>query len=107
MTAREWLSACLKHHHLCSKESGMRSGRGARAGGPFRLPTRLIDTGTPFTSVIRLCDSKDIGQENKYLTLSHCWGDKVAVTLRQENLADMKKEINVWNLPRTFREALV
>lgn len=84
----------------------MRSDKEARAGSSFILPTRLIDTGPPFISVVRLCDWKEISAQSKYLTLSHCWGEQVAATLRQENLSDMKKEINIASLPQTFREAL-
>ena len=94
--ASQWLDNCVSNHEECSQT--MLS--------DF-LPTRLIDIGTEGSIVPRLVNSTSFKSPQRYITLSHCWGGQVPMTLRQDNLARMAQGIDYQCLPKTFRHALV
>lgn len=41
-----------------------------------------------------------------YMTLSHCWGHSQHFRLLQSNLQDLRKNIEYYELPRTFQDAI-
>ena len=41
-----------------------------------------------------------------YMTLSHCWGAAQLITLRKDNLAELRQGIQLTNLPKTFQDAV-
>ncbi len=65
------------------------------------------------TKLVRLVSSK-IGEkrisdpqfEGRYVTLSHCWGDKTFTKLTEDKLPEFQEEILLRDLPRTFRDAI-
>jgi hypothetical protein len=74
------------------------------------LPTRLIDVGPPDNAKKpRLCLGQDIGEDKRYITLSHCWGGDTSGILKttratiDERLLGFEME----SLPQNFRDAIV
>lgn len=70
------------------------------------LPARLIETWVAGGhQKARLVDSEHIPTGSRYLSLSHCWGERPIFCLRLNNLAQLLNEIPVLELPRTFQDA--
>jgi len=93
---RRWIKDCIDHHQLCNFEQDEIR----------KLPTRLIVTGLPGASSVRLCLSENLPDNTKYMTLSHCWGSSNFLTLTLENIENLMKSIEVSTLPKTFRDAI-
>ncbi len=94
-TALGWLEECLKSHRtLCPLI--------ASPDGPPKLPTRVIDVGTP----IKLVETNNT--RGLYACLSHCWGKKQPLTTTRtpDTLERHLKEIQWEQLPKTFQEAV-
>ena len=72
------------------------------------IPTRLLDVGDATSPKIRLrvCSEDVLPTSMKYLSLSHCWGKSPMHKLKLENMAAMRVNINMWELPKTFRDAI-
>ena len=70
------------------------------------LPTRLIDLGIGDVIHPRVCESANLPTDTKYITISHCWGNTQPLTLRNETLQQMQRQINVRELPKHFKEAM-
>lgn len=97
--ARSWYQKCL-NHETC---------RNWRRETRF-LPTRLIqirgsDNESSGLSA-RLCETNDLPTTTPYVSLSHCWGKCVLFTLKQNNLEDLRREIPISQLPKTFQDAI-
>lgn len=105
--AKEWLYRCQKNndgqHVDCDTSEGT------------WLPTRLLDVRhASKTSVLRLVSSGEVSdafpEDNRYITLSHCWGEwgsKEMPVLTSANERDRHKiGINIERLPQTFRDAI-
>jgi hypothetical protein len=92
--AKRWLDECLKSHPTCQ-----------RAIMPGKLPTRLLDVGTNGHE-FHLCLSKDLPEDTKYLTLSHCWGSKHFLTLTRNNLETFFESTPFETLSKTCRDAI-
>lgn len=98
--AYEWFKECLEHHVSCNRSSER----------PF-LPTRLVnvgclsdDGGTKCKLVLR----EEITPEERYATLSHCWGSSpIKKKLIISKIEDMRAGVSVSELPRTFQDAIV
>lgn len=88
---------CAEEHEECNK-----------ARDANWLPTRLIDVGEGLadTGTVRLVLTKDLERSTGYCTLSHCWGTKEFLKLKQENLDSFISEIPIESLPKTFRDSL-
>ncbi|KAH7137512.1 heterokaryon incompatibility protein-domain-containing protein [Dactylonectria estremocensis] len=87
----EQLEKCLTQHKTCRR----------RHESP--LPTRVLSIGSS-DSDVRLVELKNV--RARYVTLSHCWGDKQPARTTGSNLADMKKSINFTALPIVFQQAI-
>jgi hypothetical protein len=96
-TAIDWMQVCLQTHNLCHRDLvEMKS-----------LPTRLIEiAGHPDQPTLRLCSSSEIPSDTQYVSLSHCWGDFQLFTLKTSNLESLKENVDMSELPKTFREAV-
>ncbi|KAI8626068.1 hypothetical protein F5Y19DRAFT_488559 [Xylariaceae sp. FL1651] len=100
-----WLRDCDDHNGCKARESPT-------------LPTRLIDVGTTGTPRLRLVETEDdMLQEQRYIALSHQWGDRdnhpPFRTLRRDpsglgqELGAFKKAIPEDQLPATFKDAVL
>lgn len=72
------------------------------------LPTRVIDVGDGEAKLMRLIEP-DHGSRNKYLALSHRWGDlseDQKFCTYNGNIETLKKEIPYDKLPKSFRDAV-
>jgi hypothetical protein len=87
-------AGCTTSHPTCQ-----------RAIMPGKLPTRLLDVGTNGHE-LHLCLSKDLPEDTKYLTLSHCWGSKRFLTLTRNNLESFFERIPFEILSKTCRDAI-
>ncbi|KAF5589867.1 hypothetical protein FPANT_6200 [Fusarium pseudoanthophilum] len=93
--AKKWLQTC-KDHHDC--------GSASEEGW---YPKRLIHVGDDQQSP-RLIVSKDERPEGCYAALSHCWGeDPEFLMLTSDNLSDFCTEMQLQNLPASFRDAIL
>lgn len=94
---KQWLVDCDDNHEGCRVEH-------------HSLPTRLIDVGSLGREQLRLIETAtDAPKENKYVALSHPWGDpknhKPFMTLRT-NVLQHKQAIPEADLPLTFKHAV-
>jgi hypothetical protein len=53
-----------------------------------------------------LCLSKDLPEETRYATLSHCWGKLATVMLTTQNIASFSKQIPYESLCKTFQDVI-
>lgn len=96
-TAERWFAKCMSNHKECSK---LRTRRWT--------PTRLLDLGADNTDQPpRLCLAHECRPGKLYMTLSHCWGNVIPSRLLQSNMDAMRNRINLIDLPKTFRDAIV
>jgi hypothetical protein len=94
--AKHWLARCLKEHTMCG-----RINENAR-----RLPTRLIEISVNSQQrKARLVESEHIPPNTEYLSLSHCWGGQSIFSLQLSNIDELRKDIPIFELPRTFQDA--
>jgi hypothetical protein len=93
-TIKQWLSTCCTEHSHCRKPDPKTP-----------LPTRVIDVGPPDGGMEPvLLESKDM--TGLYVTLSHCWGGRVASTTTSKNHEEHKRGIPLSTLPKTFKDAV-
>ncbi|KAI0154572.1 heterokaryon incompatibility protein-domain-containing protein [Xylariaceae sp. FL1272] len=85
--ARDWINLCHSEHIRC-----LENYRSA-------LPTRVIDVEA--LQIVSLA-----GQVAPYVTLSHCWGERVSPLLRFENIDLFERSIPLGLLPPNFRDAI-
>jgi hypothetical protein len=92
-----WLRQCETRHSRC---------RGTLTE-ERRLPTRLLDVGTPTNpGMLRLCTTRTLPHNTRYMTLSYRWGGEQATRLLSHNLNAFMERIDEARLPPTFREAI-
>jgi len=94
--ANRWLKNCAINHEECSE--GFLSGF---------MPSRLIDIGLDGAISPKLIETSSMISPQRYLSLSHCWGGKVPLSLCHDSLAGMREEISYGDLPKTFQHALI
>lgn len=92
--ARNWLDLCNNSHSTCQHTF------------PAFVPTRLIDTGCPGTSLPRLVELSSSPGIIQYVALSHCWGDRAPFMLLESNFKCMKELIPTENLSKTLKDAI-
>lgn len=90
--ASAWLEACARHTS-CSPE----------ADAP--LPLRLIEIPEDTKQSPRRRISH-ASEQGRYVTLSHCWGGGVTFVLEAVNHEDLRRAINIADLPRNFQDAI-
>lgn len=91
--ATSMLSHCIEKHPGCRSVQE-----------PFWSPTRLIEIKqTRDGYKLRLITSPP---KEPYIALSHCWGTAHLFKLLSNNLEEMKKDIEMSQLPKTFQDAI-
>lgn len=104
--ARLWLQDCDSTHEQC---------RGHQSAAP---PTRLIEVGVHGTTSLKLIETSETPpQDERYVALSHPWGEKTLhppfCTWRTNVLGDghdidsFKQAIPFDNMPATFQNAVI
>ena len=95
LLAKRWLQNCQKEH-VCG-----------RISTPSKLPTRVIDVGSPDGSHLPFLHiSSDADKNVSYLALSHCWGGAKILKLLTSNIGSLQKAIPMQELPLTFQHAI-
>ncbi|KAF2799805.1 HET-domain-containing protein [Melanomma pulvis-pyrius CBS 109.77] len=94
---KSWIKTCEKTHSGCSKDPN-----------DTFVPTRLVDLGLEDPNYVRVVETEPLGIKGPYLTLSHCWGKALLLTLRRDNEARLRGQgAHVSELPKNFREAII
>jgi hypothetical protein len=89
------LSKCEKTHHKCSRR-------------PTKLPKRVICVGTDDDSTQPLRLLETTGEIDRYITLSHCWGNPAkGYSTTSKNLTQHRNGISWAQLPTTFQDAIL
>ena len=92
------MDKCLREHSHCLNEDGT-------------LPTRLLDIGPTDGS----CEPRIVygarltDQRARYLAMSYCWGNTTKQsqwTLRNENVENFERGIDVTQIPQSFRDII-
>ena len=90
----KWLEECENDHDICKVQRNF-------------LPTRLLDLReVDKRQRLRLVDSRNCDPTARYVTLSHCWGLHVPVTLTKETEKEMRDGFALDKMPPTFRDAI-
>ena len=94
--AKRWFQLCTTTHSRCKPKP---------CGSNF--PTRLlyIADSEKHTSV-RVIMTDESPRTSQYMTLSHCWGTNRLITLRSDNIEELRKGIQLEKLPKTFQDAV-
>ncbi|WYZ36693.1 hypothetical protein EsH8_II_000199 [Colletotrichum jinshuiense] len=95
-----WIQDCTYGHLACNVET--------KAGSWH--PTRLLDLAAPNSNpdVFRIVVTSEhqIGPDERYTTLSHCWGSAQFLQLKKATYDEFKKGVKLDRLPNTFRGAI-
>jgi hypothetical protein len=97
-TACYWLDRCASSHKVCNMSTD------------FERPHRLLELDSPAYGSIKLIDAHNGAGGSPpriYATLSHCWGSDYLLCLTQKNEPELRDDISMNKLPRTFREAAI
>lgn len=71
------------------------------------LPTRVLDVVDKDATFVRLtCDIGNQTRPGRYIALSHRWGSDETLRTTQENKERFQDRINIFDLPKTFRDAV-
>lgn len=104
---QDWVHDCKEHHPQCRSDDSHQKREGSSPWRPTRLLKIEVDNAGDATSV-RLVETTE-DDTDKYIALSHMWGDKtVAPPLRtvKANYNDMLNEIDMRDLPWNFVDAV-
>lgn len=96
---QNWVQACSSEHEFCTHLSET-----------ARCPRRLLYVGASADedSTLRLCEGREIPNNVRYATLSHCWGKVVRhAKLTRADLSDFKRQIPGEILSRSFKDAIL
>jgi hypothetical protein len=91
--ARTWIEECNKKHVSCV------------APERLKFPTRVLDVGDNFLGIIFLKETMHSDQD-RYITLSHCWGEEQIITTTTGSLEQRKSGILLSQLTNAFRPAV-
>jgi hypothetical protein len=90
-----WLDRCSKTHGACIRAKSS------------RLPTRVLDLGTPNSDKTCLREASEIEEQSeKYIALSHCWGASQTCTTTNSTISERKQNISLDSLPPNFQDAV-
>lgn len=90
---KQQLHICLSSHPTCHPNTDV------------RLPKRVLDVGPRNGSKDPyVFETQNV--QGSYITLSHCWGGHVPLTLTTDKLAVYKTAIAIASLPPTFSQAV-
>ncbi|OTB00327.1 hypothetical protein M426DRAFT_324375 [Hypoxylon sp. CI-4A] len=90
--AQTWLSRCNEDHPSCKPTR------------PGFCPTRLIEILNPDHA--RVVVTQEQSTVDSYASLSHCWGNSKRLKLETSNIDQLRMNINIDELPTTYREAI-
>lgn len=90
---KESVRQCYTEHGACRNSS------------KAFVPTRLLYVGGG-NAALRLCETTTWQEQPPYVALSHCWGGSKPLSLVRARLPEFKKQINVADLPNTFKDAI-
>lgn len=91
--AKSWLSECTSAHPRCRVDAGR------------RLPRRVIDVRSGKGSdLLELVETNE--QYERYITLSHCWGDVEPCKTTKGNIQNRLKGIRMPELPQIYQDAV-
>jgi Heterokaryon incompatibility protein (HET) len=88
--ARSWIHSCLRDHDTCKRPSST------------FMPKRLLAIRDERITIV---DTRHL-QPSPYATLSHCWGNTASMATTTRTLELFKDGIDVFDLPRTFRDGV-
>ncbi|KAK1982969.1 heterokaryon incompatibility protein [Colletotrichum cereale] len=98
--ATNWIQQCASGHLACNVE--------ANAGSWH--PTRLLDLADPHSGsdTFRIVVTSELGMnpDERYTTLSHCWGSAQFLQLKKSTYDELKRGVRLDKLPKTFQEAI-
>ena len=98
--ALQWVEDCASSHPSC-KDPWHAKFKG-------RYPARFIDVGRQGALTVRIIETtREDFHEQKYTTLSYCWGNSIPSRLLLENYDSRLIGFAVDELPRTFQEAIL
>jgi hypothetical protein len=89
----EWISHCHKSHPTCKTYS------------PSYMPSRLISVGSDEQNPCLVITGQY--EPEQYLTLSHCWGGEVPLSLTSDREGVLKCGVPLTKFPKTFRDAIL
>lgn len=97
---KEWIRTCNESHSLCSAAIGTNS---------IWYPTRLLHINETSGQVnIIITADVSMARGGRYMTLSHCWGtEQQPLRLLKTNMHELKKDIALHTLPKTFQDAIL
>ncbi|KAJ4863403.1 heterokaryon incompatibility protein (HET) domain-containing protein [Trichoderma breve] len=94
----DWIHRCEQDHTQCTR---------FRSQVPW-YPTRLLDVGPEGNSSFALVHSAQaIDKDEKYMTLSHRWGDAKVPTLTTKTIINWAQGLSVKILPKTFQDFIM
>ncbi|ESA42070.1 TOL [Neurospora crassa OR74A] len=100
--AFRWLENCVSSHPSCNRVSGIHE------NSQGKYPARFLDVGCMGSRTVKLTETTGMDfQKQRYMTLSHCWGDSVPARLLLNNYASRLKGFALDELPRTFQDAIL
>lgn len=87
---KSWINRCRRNHPECGLEW-------------TPLPTRVLDVSD--TNSIKLV--RPLGLEDKYVALSHCWGNSNYFVTTRQNMKTFKAGFSIRQAPASFRDAIL
>ncbi|KAF2676494.1 HET-domain-containing protein [Lentithecium fluviatile CBS 122367] len=91
--AKRWLDNCIANHLDCNNNP---------SEVPM-LPSRVLDVTETGRDPYLMSGS---GKRAQYATLSHCWGGALTTMTTTDNFHQRKEGIPLYELPKTYREAV-
>lgn len=97
----QWVDNCNQNHPQCGRIWSKRNGLLHNF-----IPKRLIDVGQKGDSTVKVVEAKANHISDKYMTLSHCWGQKKMFTLVEATEKQCKDGVALKELSKTFQESI-
>jgi hypothetical protein len=96
--AKDWVDDCVAKHQHCNSFTKER----------LWYPTRLLDCGSLGSSetCCRLIETNEASLDERYMTVSHCWGRTDCLKLTTSNYAKFLKTIPLPLLPQLYQDAV-
>ena len=70
----------------------------------YGLPSRLINVMVDDQSEVKLVDIRD---QQRYITLSYCWGTSQRIITTRDNFTQMQKGIKIDSLTKAIQDAII
>ena len=114
---QDWVQKCASSHQRCRGGGrGLSATAGSAHTSTFQVPTRLIDVRHPHLPgdrVLLVETSAPTFTKERYVTLSHCWGDPEALDKfklmpenKQERMSVARGGMALPGLPANFVDAI-